>query len=198
MATEHNLTIEQGKTFIQVVRWETEPLLWKPITGVSQAAPAVVTAVGHGIPDGWPVVVASVQGMTEINAAHNPPRATEWHKAYVVDDDTVKLPDVNASEFTPYESGGYLMLYSPVDLVGYTARMEIKDKVGGEILATFTSAAELVLDTAAHTTTLTIAADDTAAYDWRRGVYDLELVSPDGVVTAVIAGKVTVSKEVTT
>lgn len=53
MAVNKDFVIEQGKTFQHVLRWETLPFVYKPITGISQVAPARVTATGHGLPDGW-------------------------------------------------------------------------------------------------------------------------------------------------
>jgi len=50
-------------------------------------------------------------------------------------------------------SGGYVVYYTPVNLVGYTARMTIKDKIGGTVLATLVMQAGtgFVIDTAAQT-----------------------------------------------
>ena len=101
-------------------------------------------------------------------------------------------------------SGGILQFNTPVDLTGYVARMKIKDKVGGTVLAS-TEAGDtpldilsIALDTAKSTITLTISATATAALIWTKGVYELEMVSSTGVVTAILSGKVTVAKEVTT
>ena len=89
-----------------------------------------------------------------------------------------------------------------INVTGYTARMTIKDRVGGTVLETLVIAAAgatgIVIDTANFTTTLTITATDTALLTFGKAVYDLEMVSPTGVVTAILAGAVTLSKEVTT
>lgn len=198
MDCTQNLRIQQGKTFTRVIRWETDPLQYAAITAIDQAAPVEITAPGHGIPDGWPVAVVSVKGMTEINAKNLPPRSDEWHRAYVVGPDTIHFADVNAADYHAYVSGGYLMSYTPVDLVGFTARMKIKDRIGGTVLASFESPTDITIDTANYTITLVIAADATAAYTWLDGVYDLEMVSPAGVVTAILSGEVSVRPEVTT
>lgn len=195
MALQIDLQLRQGETYIQVLRWETEPPKFTPITAIPQAAPATITATNHGVPDGWRVAVVSVEGMSEINALHAPPKDSEYHRAYVTDTNTVVLPSINAADFSPYTSGGYLMFYTPVDLVGYTATMDIKDKPAGTVLASFTSDDALSISTSGHSITLTIAAADTASYEWKKGVYNLELVSPDGVVTAVMRGNVLVTKE---
>lgn len=194
-----DLTIVQGSTFRQVVRWEEKPIVWKPITAITATAPAQITASGHGLVDGWRCVVESVKGMKEINCENETPRESDWHEATVVDANTVELNDVNAAEFKPYVSGGYLRYNSMVNLTGYTARMSIKDKRGGtELLRLDTTNARIVIDNVAKTILLTIAADDTDSITWLRGVYDLEMVSQTGVVTPIMTGAVTVSREVTT
>lgn len=86
-----------------------------------------------------------------------------------------------------------------MDLTGYTARLAVKDKIGGTVLLSLTTEnGGIAIDNVAKTITLTIAATATDDFTWTRGVYDLELISPAGVVTALISGKVTVTKEVTT
>lgn len=196
---EQNLTILQGKTFEAVVKWETEPVVYKAITGITQAAPARITCVGHGVPNGWRVAVVSVKGMTQINAENSPPRSSEYVAATVIDSDTLDLNSVNSALFKPYTSGGYVQYYTPKDLAGYTARMTIKDEIGGTSLLSLTTAnSRIALDNTAKTITLTLDAADTEAIDWTTGVYDLELVGSDGSVTALLYGTVSVSEEVTT
>lgn len=83
-----------------------------------------------------------------------------------------------------------------IDLTGYTARMKIKTAVGGETIASLTSAAGITLGGAAGTIAVHIAATDTAAYSFPRAVYDLELVS-GASVTRLLEGNVRLSREVT-
>lgn len=186
----------QGKTFKRVARWESKPYLYKAITGITKAAPTVVTAVGHGIPDGWRVAVVSVQGMTEINARGAPPRESDFKLATVLSSSTVELNEINSYEFTTYTSGGYLQLYTPVDLTGYIARLTIKDKVGGTVLLALTSSSGIVLDNTAKTITITVTATQTAAMSWVTGVYELEMESPTGEVTGLLEGSIEVKREV--
>jgi len=193
-----DLTILQGRTFSYPLKWEIEPIVYKPITGITQAAPCVVTAVGHGLPDGWRVVVVSVKGMTQINAS-TPPKDSEYVVAKVLTVDTIELNTVNAAEYKAYTSGGYVQYNTPQDLTGYVARMSIKDKVGGtELMALDTTNLRILIDNTTKTIKLDIDALDTAAITWKKGVYDLELESPAGVVTALMFGNVTVTNEVTT
>lgn len=194
-----NLNIVRGKTFAQVLRWEASPIVYKPITGVTQTAPAVVTCTGHGVPTGWRVAIVSVKGMTQINAASTPPKTSEYHQATVLTANTIELNTVNAADYKPYVSGGYVQYNTPVELAGFTARMSIKDKVGGtELLRLDTLLGNIVLDNGTKTITMTLSATVTAALAFSKAVYDLELVSVAGVVTLLLTGAVTVTNEVTT
>jgi hypothetical protein len=193
-----DLVIEQGKTFTQVVRWETTPIVYKPITAITQAAPVRITSAAHGVPSGWRVAVVSVKGMSQINAS-NPPKENEYQPATVVDVSTIELNEVNSADYKPYISGGYLQYNTPADLAGATARMTIKDKIGGVVILSLTTENNrIVLNNTDKTIMLTISAIDTAALTASKGVYDLELVSSSGVVTALLTGAVIINKEVTT
>lgn len=124
-----DLVFYQGKTFSQLLRWETAPIIYKAITAINQGAPASITAAGHGIPTGWRVAVVSAKGMLQINAANKPPRTPDFHQATVVDVNNVSLNDVNSSDYSAYTSGGYLQFNTPMNLTGFTARMTVKDMI---------------------------------------------------------------------
>lgn len=204
MAAKQDLTILQGKTFQQVLRWEAPPIIYKAITGITQAAPAVVTAPSHGVPNGWRVAFETIKGMVELNSANNPPKASDYYQATVLSANTIELNTVNSIGYKPYANSGVLRYNTPVDLAGYTARMKIKDKIGGTVLAS-TEAGDtpvdvitITINNSDKTISIEILAIDTAAFTWTKGVYDLEMVSAGGVVTALLYGSVTVTPEVTT
>ena len=209
MADTKDLTIQQGKTFTLVLRWETEPIIRKAIAAISldTGAPRL-TVTAHGIPNGWRAAVTMVKGMVEINAKNATPRDADYEKVTVVDADMVEFNDVtpvseSGREWSAYVSGGFLQWNTPVDLTGYTSRMKIKDKVGGTVLAstdaldTPKNVLAITIDAAQKTITLTIAATATDDFTWTKGVYDLEMVSGSGVVTTIMSGKIIVTKEVT-
>lgn len=201
MAKKLNLVVRQGETFIRVIRPETAPFIYKAITGISKTAPVNILSVGHGLASGWRVAVVSVQGMKQINARNNPLRDSDFQQVTVVDVDNITLNKVNSAEYDAYVSGGYLQFYSPLDLSGYLARMTIKNRIGGTVLATLTSGApdnRITIDDTNHTVTLTIAATDTEDFGFTSGVYDLELVAPTGVVTTLYFGTIQIKREVTT
>ena len=175
MADTKDLPLVQGKTFNLVLRWETEPVIYRPITAIQQTAPVRLTVTGHGAPDGWRCGVTNVKGMTEINAEANALREKDYNAVTVIDANTLEINSINAAGFKPYVSGGILQFNTPVDLSGYVARMKIKDKVGGTVLAS-TEAGDtplnilsVALDTAKYTITLTISATATAALTYGTG-----------------------------
>ena len=180
--------ISKGKTFTLVVRWETEPIVRKAITAISLATGAPrLTISSHGITDGWNGTVYGVEGMKQINDVG-------VQQLTVIDSNTIELNGVtpiddNGKMWSAYTSGGFVKFYTPKSLSGYTARMDIKDKIGGTVWASSEIAdtpydiIDIALDDVAKTITLTIDAVDTAALTAKKGVADLELVSSGGVVT---------------
>jgi len=204
MTKQVALTLRRGETFQYVVRWGVLPYIHKAITAITQAAPARITAAGHGLVDQWPVAIVGVNGMRQINACNNPPKDWEFRPATRVDSDTITLNNLSSAAFLPYTSGGFVMYYTPQDLAGYTARMKIKDRVGGTVLAS-TEAGDapkntitVTLDNSAKTITVQIADSDTTGFTWSTGVFDLELESNTGITTRLLSGTVDVETEVTT
>lgn len=194
---KRDFSIIQGKTFEQIIRWETEPFIYKAISAIARTAPVRITAAGHGLTDGWRVAVASVRGMTELNTTNTPPQDDDFRRCTVVDADTIEFNEVNASEFAAYASGGYLQFYTPMSLAGCTARMTIKNKAGGAALLSLTTEnGRIALNDVAKTITLLIEDEDTSAMT-TNGVYDLELEDADGKVYGICFGAIKVTKEIT-
>lgn len=201
---KEKLTIPQGQTFRLPVRWETEEFVYAPISAVTKGAPCrVTTSTPHGVPDGWRVALVSLGGMVEANTPTDldtqQPDEAAYRLAKLVSGTELELNDLNTSAFGDYTSGGYVQFRRPKDLTGYTARMAVKDKVGGvELLSLTAGNARISIDPATCTVTLRISADDTAALTFRKGVYDLELISPSAEVTTILTGAIVVVPEVTT
>lgn len=192
-------TIRQGRTFKYVVRPESLPLVYKPITAIAQSAPVSITATGHGLATGWNVAVTNVDGMTEINAVANALRDSDFKPVTVVDPNTVTINSVDAAGFSAYTAGGNLVYYTPVSLDGAVARLDLRDAIGGELLYQMsTTLGNIAVDDTAHTVTLTIPAADTAGFTFLSAVGDLEVVYTDGFVDELLRVDVSVAQEVTT
>ena len=196
------LTIQQGRSFEQIVRWETEPFLFVPITSISNTAPLrIVTATAHGIPNGWRVAVVSSGGLTELNAGTNPPQDRDFRRLTVVDETTLELNPLSGANFGKHKAGtGYLQWYTPKSLAGYKGRMNVRTKYGGPILLNLTSEnGGLTLDDTKKSIKISIPWTVTETIQWTRPmVYDLELESPESIVTAILAGPISLATEITT
>jgi allophanate hydrolase subunit 2 len=191
--TKLNFKIYQGSTFSEVLRWESSTIKYATITGITQAAPCVIAATAHGVPAGWRFQITNVAGMTELNS-------TENHQiASAVTTDTITMNAVNSLGYKAYTTGGVVSYNMPVDLTGYTARMQIRAKITDtaplEELTTVNG--KIQIDTIGKSIILLVDAPTTAAYTFSSGVYSLEMVSPTGVVTQLTAGTITLIKEVT-
>jgi len=188
-----NFKVYQGSTFNEVLRWESGKKIYKSITAITQAAPAIVTAPTHLLPEGWRAKITNVGGMTDINSSET------YHTITKLTDDTIELNAVNSLGFKAYTSGGVIEYNEPVNLTGYTARMQIRDKVDSDVVIKeiTTENSGIVLSVPNSTITINISAADTAAFTFSTAVYSLELISSGGVVTPFTNGTLTLIKEVT-
>lgn len=82
------------------------------------------------------------------------------------------------------------------DLTGYSARMQVRNKISdSDTLLNLTVGSGITIT--ATTITITVSATATAALKFETAVYDLEIVSAGGVVTRLLYGNVSLSREVT-
>lgn len=196
----NDISVKQGATFSQVIKYCQPRFEVVPITAITKSGQALVTATGHGIPLDWLVWVVGVVGMQKIN--HQPselPDQNAAYYAYQVSANQVQL-NLDTTRFGDYTSGGELMYHPPVDLTGYTARMQIRESLdSATALHSMTTdpSGGIVLGATNGSITLSIPATVTAGFDFDTAVYDLELVSSTGVVTEVVSGIVSLVREAT-
>lgn len=188
-----NFKIYQGATFNEVLRWESSVKVYKTITSITKAAPLVVTAISHEVPVEWRVKFTSILGMTDLNSN------TEYHQVSEVTQNTITINSINALGYKSYISGGVIEYNKPIDMTGYTARMQIRGKITDilPILELTTENSGISIDNTNKTITLIISATATAALTFSTAVYSLELVSSGGQVTPFISGSISLIKEVT-
>lgn len=186
-----NFKIYQGSTFSEVLRWESSTPVFKTITGIAKTAPMVVTAPAHGLIAGWRARISNVAGMKEANTE-------DYSVVTAVTTDTVTFGSINAAGYTTYTTGGVLEYNQPVDLTGYTARMQLRSKVTSTdvILELNTSTLGITIDTVNKIIVLTIPASTTAGLTFKTAVYSLEMVNGSTVVP-LIYGNITLESEIT-
>lgn len=89
-------------------------------------------------------------------------------------------------------------VWTPVDLTGYTAKMEVRKDIGTAVIITLsTSNSRVTLGGVVGTIDLLISASDTNSLPIGAYKYDLELTSPSGFVTRFIEGRFEVVGQIT-
>jgi hypothetical protein len=200
---ELKLCMRRGSTVRIPISVETDELVWKPITAIALTAPIELGVPLHGCPDKWRAAVTGVRQPREVNAAV-PLKDSAFLPVDVVDANTVSFNRIDGSVLRPYTSGGHLVYYKPLDFSLYTgARMSVKDKIGGTLLAHFTTEGltpTLELDNVSRRLWISEAATVTALKGYKKGVFDIELYNGGGEVRALCSAESTliILPEITT
>ena len=190
--TKVNFKVYQGSTFKEILRWESSSKAYAPITGITKAAPMVITSANHTIPAGWRVKVTNVAGMTDINSSDN------YQTVSSITTNTLVFNDVNSLAFKDYTSGGVLEYNVPNNLAAVTARMQIRPSAASDtIIDTLTTEnGKIIVDNTAKTITILVDAITTAGYTFQTAVYSMELIV-SGEVIPFIYGNLSLEKEIT-
>jgi hypothetical protein len=195
-----DINIVRGKTFEFMYRYADEKLRYAAIAAMPSTVPVRLTAPGHGIPDGWVVRVTGVKQPEELNTDDG-----SWLTAFVIDADTIELNRLVADRYwRTFVPSGALEYPTPFDLTNCSARMQIRDAVSGKVLLSLSSDLStdpdgtIELDTDLAAVIIRLGPDVTEAITWNRGVYDLELITPEGNVYPLTAiSNVRIGAEVT-
>lgn len=93
----------------------------------------------------------------------------------------------------------WLVAGSAVNLTSYTAKMQVRRAAGadGSALVSLTSGSGLTLGGTAGTIGITVSSAQSSALPSGRLAYDLQVTSPGGEVTFLLAGPFTVAEAVT-
>ena len=176
------IEIRKGSAENIPIRIESSAWAYADVTAVAQSAPLRVTAPAHGIPDGWRVAIANVKAVGDFAAQNNPPKDAELHPVTVADADTIEFNAINGAAFRAHTSGGQLAWRTPLDLGQYeSARMNVRDKVGGALIAAYgTDTGELEIDPANDSLWLRLDEVATIALGNRARVFDIELIRYNG------------------
>ena len=103
---------------------------------------------------------------------------------------TFKYPDPASSPLDP--------TYLPWNLTGYTARMQVRRTIDSStvLISLTTENGRITLSGASGIIELDISATDTSTIT-SSGVYDLEIIGSNGIVSRILQGDFTLSPEVT-
>jgi hypothetical protein len=185
-----NYKFYQGSTVTEILRWESTTKVYKPITGITNSAPVVITSLAHEIPNDWRVKITSVLGMTDINNVSN------YYRVNNVTANTVTILDINSLSFKTYTSGGVLEYNKPIDLNGYTATMRIKSKItdANVLYEANTSNGGIVIDNVNKSISIKLSASVTSSFTFPSAVYTLILTSNNGNVIPLSSGTITMIK----
>ena len=81
----------------------------------------------------------------------------------------------------------------PINLTGFTARMQIRDSQGALITDLSTENGKIKIGGSAGTIELVISNAETSAMTFSTALYDLTLTAPNGDVSRILQGKITLS-----
>ena len=175
------LTIRKGSAENIPIRIESSAWEYATISAVAQTAPLRITA-SDVPPDGWRTAIMNVKAVAEFGAQNNPPKDADLHATTRIDATTVEFNAINGAGFRAHTTGGQLAWRLPVDLGQYeSARMNVRDKVGGTLLASYsTTTGELEIDSANAVLWLRLSEEQTIALGSRVRVFDIELIRYNG------------------
>lgn len=189
-----DLEVDTHSSLHRVYRLNDGQVRFATISGITNAAPAVVTATGHGLPTGWRVSVHAVSGMDEINADRDPPRERDVYTITSTGANTLQLDGVNTIGYGAYTSGGALRYLHPFDLTSGDAELVIYDALGGTALTTWNvTGGQFSIDTSAKTVTLTVTPTALQALTWTTGWYEFRYTDSSDVVWLVSNGQITLT-----
>ncbi|WP_236235072.1 hypothetical protein [Pseudomonas tohonis] len=183
-----NLPVIPGATLQQKILLMQPKPAFKAIQTIHQTAPLRMTVPDHGLPGEWMTWCEGIQHGAILNL--------DWKTAIgrmtqVVDADTVEFSDINGRSLRA--SGGDLVYQLPVDLTGMGIRAEIRGEGAEPIVLTLGDGLTVI---GLGQLMMELTPSQTAAIDWSRGKWDLDLTYTDGRVARWLYGDVVVTEGV--
>jgi hypothetical protein len=180
MATKIDFKIKEGVTFRETLRWESATKVYKPISLIENTAPVRVRAVGHGLTNGWRVLLTGFEGVDGLSRK-------DYYQVSNVTTDTFEINSVNATSLSQYIAKGTVEYNQPINLAGYTAIMQIRspDENGSLILELTTENGGIVITPAENKIDILVSAAQTSTLSFDKAVYGLNLISGTEVVNFV-------------
>lgn len=182
------LPIEQGANFAYTFQWLSGGVFMAPIELLEEGYPTIITVTGHGLNtvSDHPVIISGVQGIEHINAVD-----TEIAICTRLDENRISVPRSSVGQY--WEVGtGEITYLKPTDLTGMTARCTIRKNWHSDtfIHQMTTENGGITLGLQDASIQLTIDKADTAAFNFKNAVYDLEMITAGGYETRLFKGPV--------
>jgi hypothetical protein len=183
-----SLTIRKGSAEDIPIRVESDEWAYATISAVSQSAPLRMT-VSAAPPDGWRAAIMNVRSVGDFAAQNNPPKDSDLRHVTAIDTTTVEFNAINGAGFRAFTGTGQLAWRAPLDLNLYVgARMNVRDKVGGTLLANWsTDTSELEIDVANKALWLRLDDSETELLTPGNKVFDIELIRTGGNADRICA-----------
>ncbi len=195
MTPEFPLDIEQGASFSNTFNWYGGGKAMAPIEEIVVGYPTIIKATAHGLPTNsdTPMILSGIAGAEILNSSD-----LGIEEAVFIDVDHYSMP-VSTVRHIWVVGSGEMTWYRPSDITNFTARMHIREKwySAAFIHELTTENGGITLTVEDASILLEISAVDTAAFTFNQAFYDVELISPAGVVTRVFKGVITLIKEIT-
>lgn len=197
-AVQQDLQVLQGKTFAASFGWAQGRFVWKPITGVAQAAPVALTVPGHDLRDGWPFWVFCLKRPASLNTGCDEEPSAPYI-AEVVDENTLSINHINGLCLDAYAGGGVIRYYERADITDFSALMQVRrSPADTNILFEASSIGPspmILVDADAATFQLEIPADAFVDKQIRDAEYEIEITAPTGEKYRLARGRFNVCQE---
>lgn len=193
-------TIKKGSTHRMLLRWEQSSIQYVAVTGITKAAPAVVTAPSHGMPDGWRFALSGVAGGASVlNAENDPPTDDDYFKGKVLSANTIEINSVNGAAWASAGTGGILQYNKPVDFTGATARAQVRetDSSAAPALITLDSDDGSIEIDDNGLVTLIFTPEMTRDLNVDSAVFDVEITLADNSIMSYPVTEINFQREVT-
>ncbi len=178
-----NLVIPWHAGLDRTSTYRQAPTVRRAISAITKANPGQVTAAAHGFVTGDKVFLSKLKGMAQAdNLAYT---------ITVLDADNFTL-GVNTSSYDAYVSGGFADNGKPIDLTGYTARMEFRAKqTYASPALSLTSGSGITLGGTAGTVRFVITEAQAIALTLAAGTHELILIDAGGASRPFFVGEFT-------
>lgn len=186
------IIVQAGVDLELEFRLSGSDFVYRPITAISSAAPIRLTAISHGLPDGWSFWIEGINSPGPASLNRNRFSAQDPYQAVVIDADTLEINPVNGIGLPAYSGDGLIVYQNPVDITGATATFVIrKDATSAPAI---TSAG--TVDATNKVVRIKVpAASVVLPFD--RGLYQADITLFGGAVRLLGRGSITVNADLT-